>query len=426
MKSRFDWLRKWGARLTLFSGLEAASRGLQMVAALVVVRNMEKEQYAWYSLANGFQGMLGFLTMIGAGAAIYAMGGALVGNRVAMGSLLLAVKRWRNFMLAVSVPVVLPLFGYLLYKNNCPPWLIAALILLAVLMLMLEIQRHLLAAPIELAMEFNLLQRVDVLCGVVRVAGLLLLVLLAWMNPLAVFLVGAVMVSWLPVAILPRFTARYADPHAPPASPETVNRIRNLSFTALPGSISYMVEAQFAGIFIALAGYTDGVADLGAITRVALLVAVPAAMIQRIITPKLATISEGSDLARAWRKTLGFGAAVGFGLFLFVAVFKDWILLLLGPAYAGLQSELMLFGAFQGLSFFCRANASIIEAKGWLKRSWLRPLVVIGAMSIAAFFLPITTVSGAIGLMIVGSMGNLIVDLVLLTLGFRGRSSVGV
>lgn len=418
------FLKKWGARLTIFSSLEVVSRGLQMLAALVVVRNMEKEQYAWYSLANGFQGMLGFITMIGAGAALYAIGGPLVGNRAAMGSLVNAVRRWRNFILAVSVPVVLPLFGYLLYKNNCPPWLIGALVCLAVVILLLEIQRHLLAAPIELAMEFNVLQKVDVLCGAVRIMALLVLVLLAWMNPLSVFLVGAVMVSWLPVVILPRYTARHADPNAPAASAGTVNRIRNLSFAALPGSISYMIEAQFAGIFIALAGHTDGVADLGAITRVALLVAVPAAMIQRIITPKLATLSANGELARAWRKTLLFGGTVGLGLFLFVAVFSNWILLLLGPAYAGLQSELILYGAFQGFSFFCRANASIIEAKGWLKRSWLRPVIVIGAMILAAFFLPITTVAGAIGLMITGSVGNLIVDLILLGQGFRGRGTV--
>lgn len=131
------FLKKWGARLTIFSSLEVVSRGLQMLAALVVVRNMEKEQYAWYSLANGFQGMLGFITMIGAGAALYAIGGPLVGNRAAMGSLVNAVRRWRNFILAVSVPVVLPLFGYLLYKNNCPPWLIGALVCLAVVILLL-------------------------------------------------------------------------------------------------------------------------------------------------------------------------------------------------------------------------------------------------------------------------------------------------
>jgi O-antigen/teichoic acid export membrane protein len=424
MNGTAAWIQRWWRKLTLFSGLEITARVLQMIAALLVVRNMEKDQYAWYSLANGFQGMLGFITMIGAGAAIYAIGGSLVGNPSAMGSLINAVKRWRGFMLAVSIPVVLPLFAFLLYRNDCPPLLIGLLFLLAVVILFLEIQRHLLAAPLELAMEFNLLQKVEVLCGVVRVVALLVLVLLAWMNPFSVFLVAALLVSWLPVVILPRFTARHADPDAPPASPETVRRIRGLSFAALPGSVSYMVEAQFAGIFIALSGHTEGVADLGAITRIGLLVAVPAAIIERIITPKLARLSVDGDLARAWRRALLFGAAVGIGLILGVAVFRQWILLLLGPAYAGLEYELVLFAVFQGLSFFTRANASIIEARGWLKRSWLRPLIVIGAMVLAAFFLPITTVSGAIGLMITGCLGNLVVDLILLTLGFRGRSNV--
>jgi len=347
-----------------------------------------------------------------------------VGNRSAMGSLINAVKRWRGFMLAVSVPLVLPLFAFLLYRNGCPPVLIVCLLLLAVVILFLEIQRHLLAAPLELAMEFNLLQKVEVLCGVVRVLALLCLIAMAWMNALSVFLVAALLVSWLPVVILPRFTAKQADPNAPLASPETVARIRSFSLTALPGSVSFMVEAQFAGIFIALSGHTDGVADLGAITRIGLLVAVPAAIIQRIITPKLATLSGNGNLARAWRQAILFGALVGLGLILAVVAFRQWILLLLGPSYANLEYELMLFAVFQGLSFFTRANASIIEARGWLKRSWLRPIIVIGSMILAAFYLPITTVPGAIGLMITGCLGNLVVDLILLTLGFRGRSNV--
>jgi hypothetical protein len=107
-----------------------------------------------------------------------------------------------------------------------------------------------------------------------------------------------------------------------------------------------------------------------------------------------------------------------------VWLLRDVILRILGAEYANLSNEIVLYAVFLAVSFFTNANASMLEARGWLKRSWMRPLVVLGSMTVAAFLLPVTTVHGAIGLMIVGSLGNLAVDTIIVILGFRGKSNV--
>jgi len=414
----------WFKKLSLFSGLELVSRVLQMLGALLVVRFLAKDEYAWYSLAIGFQGMVGFLTMIGAGAALFSMGGPIVNDRKALGGLVRAVKSWRWRLMAFSLPVVLPIFAILLYRNACPPLLIALLLLLACGMMWLEIQRHLLAAPLELAMRFNLLQKVEVIAAVVRLLALGVLIGMMWMNAASVLLVSTLLVGWIPLILLPKRTAEIADPEstAPPA--DATRRIRALSLTAMPGAASYMLESQFATFFVAFAGYTTGVADLGALARVGLLLTLPTAFLNKIIQPKLATVAAGHSLVRAWQLTLVFGVSIGALMMGGVWIFGDYLLLLLGPAYAGLKFELLLYAAFQAISFFTSSNGSLLEARGWLKRSWMRPIVVLGSMTCATFFLPITTVSGAIGLMIVGSLGNLLVDGIIIALGFRGRSHV--
>lgn len=420
MPSKPDWLKK----LSIFSGLELITRVVQMLGALLVVRFMEKDQYAWYSLAIGFQGMIGFLTMIGAGAALFSMGGPVIHDRTAMGGLVREVKRWRWKLLLITTPVVLPIFAVLLYRNDCPPLTIALLLMLALGMMLLEIQRHLLTAPLELAMQFNLLQRIEVTTALVRILALFLLVGLAWMNATAVLLVSTLLVGWIPLLLMPKHTARIADPESETPPPDSRRRIQALSLTAMPGAVSYMLESQFAGFFVAFAGYTGGVADLGALARIGLLLTLPTAFLNKIIQPKLALLTAGRSLFRAWRLTLAFGLIVGIGMVLGVWLFRDYILLLLGPAYANLQNELVLYAVFQAISFFTSSNGSLLEARGWLKRSWMRPLVVLGSMTVAAFLLPITTVSGAIGLMIVGSLGNLLVDVIIIALGFRGKSDV--
>lgn len=417
-------LRIWALRLSLFSGLEVLSRILQMACALLVIRFMAKEEYAWYSMAIGFQGMVGLISMVGAGAALYSIAGPLLPDRQAVGGVLHEVKKWRGTLFFAALPFVIPFYGLLLHRNGCPWPILLTLLVLAAGMILLEIQRHLLAAPLEMALQFNIIQRIEVLAGSVRLILLLGLIALGWMGAIPVLLVATLLVGWIPLLLLPRHTHRVADPNSRSAPPDTAPQIRRLAFHAAPGTASYILEAQFAGFFVAFSGYTAGVADIGALTRLGLFLTIPAALLAKIIQPKLATITDPEALHRAYRKTLLFGALVAAGMISGIFLIGPWLLLLLGPNYANLQSHLLLYSAFLALSFFTTANASVIEARGWLRRSWMRPLVVLSGMAIAAFFLPVQTVPGAIALMMVGSLGNLAVDLVMVILGFRGRSNV--
>jgi len=421
--SKTHW-RDWVKRIAAFSGLEIVSRVLQMAASLLIVRLMVKEEFAWYSLAVAFQGMLGFVTMIGAGSALFAMGGPLIEDRRGMGQLLHAVGRWRFWLMAFSLPVLLPIYGFLLMRNGCPPLTLALLLVFGGLTMWLEIQRHMLSAPLELAQRYNFLQKVDCISAVVRLAGVGVLIACAWIKPVPVMLISVVLVGWLPLVLMRKASHAIADPDVREAPEAMKKRLRALAIAATPSALSYVAEAQYATLFVALAGFTAGVAELGALGRIGLLLTVPAAILGRVIQPRLALIREDTDLRRAWLRTAGFGLLIGTGMIVGTWLFQDLLLWLLGSEYQYVRADLMFYAGFLGLSFLTNANGSIIEARGWLKRAWVRPFVVIGAMLLATPIVSVATVPGAIVLMYVGCLANLATDLFLIIRGFRGLSDV--
>ena len=92
----------------------------------------------------------------------------------------------------------------------------------------------------------------------------------------------------------------------------------------------------------------------------------------------------------------GFGAAVGVVALAGGWFFRTELLWLIGPAYHGLEFELVLFLGFQVFAFITTIVSTPIQSRGWVRHSWIRPVMVFGSQAVAACFLDLTSVSGAI------------------------------
>ena len=81
---------------------------------------------------------------------------------------------------------------------------------------------------------------------------------------------------------------------------------------------------------ISIFGKTASVADLGALTRIALVLIVPQAIVSKIIEPKLARAREGADLWRKFGVSVLCVAAMAAGAFTLFFLFRHQFLCLLG------------------------------------------------------------------------------------------------
>ncbi|MDB6004877.1 MAG: hypothetical protein JWR15_1864 [Prosthecobacter sp.] len=416
-------VRRTLSMIASYASLSILGRVVQMITAFVVVRSLAKTDYAWYSLANNLVGALVIFTVTGIGTGLMPLAGAVVHDREKLGAVLASARRFRGWLLICGALVGLPVFIHLLLRSGCPPLSIALLVSAAIISLMVSISTQMISTPLSLARRYNVTQWENILSSSLRLLCVALLVFAGCADAVTVMIITVL--APLPAVcgwMLPK--AREHVAFGQQADPAATQRLKKHFIVGLPANITHLFEAQVALFIVGWLGNIDKVADLGAICRVALILQIPLSIASGIMLPRMATEQNLQRLRKMWTGSSLLAVVIGVGIVSCGWLLRHQLLFLLGPGYASLENELVLYLGFQAFSFFATVTTIPIQAKGWVRHSWLRPVAVFGSQAIAACLLDLSTVSGAIGLMWAGSVGNMLLDSFLLFNGWRGRANI--
>lgn len=387
----------WFRMLTAFVSLEIAVQACAALASFLVVRNLNKEHYAWYSLAFNLQSTLSWLTLLGIGTGMTSMSGQWIGNREKMGALVASAFKYRSLLLTIVGPVMLPIFGYLLLKNGCPVWHTLALVALAICLLFVQLNLQIFSVPIRIAGRYNFLQRASLTDSASRVAALGLLILFGWLSAATTMLVS-VLVSGSVVRFLIRKGAKeFIAPHSAPDR-EITRKLTKLNLNVMPSTITFVFQAQVGMAMISIFGKTASVADLGALTRITLLMLIPNAIVTKIIEPKLARAKEGADLWRKFGVALGVVAMMAGSGFVLMFLFRYQFLWLLGKDYWYLEKELVFYCGIACTAMLTSMSMMLLYARGWVDYMWISPIAEVFCQVSALPFLNLSTPMGVLSL----------------------------
>jgi O-antigen/teichoic acid export membrane protein len=387
----------WARMLTLFFSLEIAVQACAALASVLVVHNMDKQHYAWYALAYNLQGTLGVFTLMGIGTGLTSIGGQWLGNRSRMGALMASAMRYRRGLLAGAAPITLPIFGYLLIKNGCPPWNAVLLLVLALAVLNVEFNRQVFSTPVRLAGRYNFLQQAALLESLLRMGAIGLLILAGSLNATTTLIASVLLSGYVVRNVIGKAARAYADPRAVPDS-EIGRRLTRLNLNVLPSTLSGVFQAQIGMAMISLFGKTSSVADLGALSRIALIPAIPVAMLTKVIEPKLSRAQPGNDLWKKCIAALAVAAGMALVTFAFILVTECQILWLLGPNYQSLYRELLWFGAVSCGWIVAGVPQLILYSRGWVQYVWITPIAEIVCQGTAMPFLDLSHPLGVLAL----------------------------
>jgi hypothetical protein len=363
----------WLRMLTGFVSLEVAAQACAVVASFLVVRNLDKNHYAWYSLAFNLQTTLGTFTILGIGTGMTSMAGQWIADREKMGALAASAFRYRSFLLVIVGPLVLPVFGYLLVKNGCPPWHTLALLVLAVCLLFVELNRQIFGTPVLIAGRYNYLQQAALLETISRVAILGLLILLGCLSAWTTLLVSVLVSGSVVRFLIKRGAQEFIAPHGTPDR-EIQRRLTKLNFNVLPSMTIYVFQAQIGIAMMSIFGKTASVADLGALTRIGLLLSVPQAIVAKIIEPNLARAKEGADLWRKFGTSVLCVAAMAAGSFTLMFLFRHQFLWILGKDYWYLEKEVVFYSVVACSGTVTAMSMILLYARGWADYMWISPI----------------------------------------------------
>lgn len=409
--------------LGTFATLQVFAQGAQMLTAILVIRTLPKEEYAWYSMVIALQGAMVVFSSSGLSPGMMAMGGPVAKDRENLGRVIVSSLRLRWILGITGGLVGIPAYAYLLHRNGCPSSTLVVMLLIAGLMLLQTIRLEIFNFALNINARYSLPQIGNLALHVGRGLLISLYAFIAKGDPI-VYLAISLCVGFF---IIEYYLSRQARIHADlsqPSDPEYETRYKSFMANGILPSVSSIFQTQLGTVLIATFGTISSVADLGALTRLGLITAIPMAMIQSILIPRIANQPSQERALAVWVSALFLSITGCSGFVLAAYLLKDYVYLILGRSYTGVSEFIPIFSVYLSLTVIITTFGSILKSRGWLKHSWMRPIATISAQAMAIPFLDLSTIPGVIYLSCCGGIGFFSFELILLLRGIRGVGSI--
>jgi len=114
------WISK-GKILTKFSALQVLIQGVTALSGFLIVRLLDKSQYAAYTIAASLQALLMVLSDSGIAWGLNAIGGQIWEDTARLRGLVATSLRLRGYLAVIAIPITV-LSGFYLLGRNGVPW----------------------------------------------------------------------------------------------------------------------------------------------------------------------------------------------------------------------------------------------------------------------------------------------------------------
>jgi hypothetical protein len=399
-----------------FASVQMLVQLIGFATGILLVRQMEQREYALFTVTNTMQGTMNVLADIGISIGMISIGGRVWQDSGRFGQLVRTGLRLRRVLGAVAIVAITPLLYYMLTKNGAAPFYAVILIFAVLLALSAQLSIGVLEVVPRLRSDIRLIQKIDLTGAISRLVVLLILAGI-FLNAGIAALVGSGALL-LQFYLLRRYATKVIDFHA---QENAEDRQAMLGFIRqqAANAIFFCFQGQITVLLITIFGHRLGVAEVGALGRLAMIYSVIANLIMNIFAPAFARCQDARRLGWIYA---GIVSAVGaFSLAVIgVAVFlPNEFLLVLGNKYSHLHWELLLMVAGASLNMMTSALWCLNASRAWIVGSWLNIPLTIGTQILLIPFVDFSTVAGVLTFNLFSAVPSLLLNAALSYRGFR-------
>jgi O-antigen/teichoic acid export membrane protein len=338
---------------------------LGFAAGILIVRELPKREYAFYTIGNTMLATILLLADSGISSALSAIGGRVWQDNGRLGSLMNTALQLRRQLAVLTVLVVVPTLVWLLHQNGAHPLETVLLVAAVLAGSGLELITRIYSVALRLKSQIRQIQNQALTAAVVKLAvvGVALFIFFNAIVAIVSVVIGYAVQFWM----LRRWVAKNIDRSAPTDDTmrgEIMSVIRKQS----PHSIYYCLQGQITVWLISIFGSTDNVANVGALGRLALLFMIISSVSVEVILPAFSRIQSPSQVRKRFFQIVFGYFAMSALLMCVIIAFPRQILAILGSQYANLESEGILMAG----------SAIVIAISGLLwavnaARAWIVP-----------------------------------------------------
>ncbi len=400
---------------------QALSQLANALAGLLIIRSLDKVDYAAYVLFYAVLSSISVVSGFGINMGMSVIGGRVWESRKELGIL---VRTLENLRMGLFKWMILPFAAYTfwLFHENSLGLVFAGFSLAVVLIIVwLQIHANLKFDVAKLLNRTDIVNRYELVPALVRlvaVAGIL------FFLPGHLFLV--LLVTLLSYLIQYRMiNGQVAGLYDPSEEESREYRKETVSFMKpdLPSTLYYVFQGQIAVVLLSVFLDTTAISDVTALGRITVLLGIVNATLAAVLLPVFA---KEQDLGRLRTKFFQSSSVYLTMLSLICLVayfFPEALLWVLGEKYVHLKTELFVMVLGSCFIQYVGFMYGIITAKGWVKYQWLYgPLTILNQV-ILVFLLDLHTEMGIIWFSALGTIGFFLINCVSLTLGFTGKGA---
>jgi O-antigen/teichoic acid export membrane protein len=385
--------KQWARLIAVTGGGQGLVQVIGFITGIVVIRFLSVDQYAFYTLANTMLGTMGILANGGIAAGVMVQGGKVWQDREKLGAVIACGIQLRRAFAFFSFAATGPILVWLLLRNGASWWVALGVAAAVVPAFVATISSRIFNTPLRLHQQVWPLQRISVGANLLRLAGTIP-VLFAW--PAAI---GALLVNGIAEIFANRRLRRAAAPYANlEATPDAESRVHIVAMVRriLPNAVYFSFSSQLGVFLVSFFGSAVAIAQLGALSRIGMALALVKAMVMTLVIPRFTKLPEESPLVvRRFCLVQGMLWIAAVLLLLLVYFLANPILWILGPEYGGLRWELMLMMAGSLVALTAFTTERLNESRGWVIPPQLFiPAALILQMAVAAALRPATAATG--------------------------------
>jgi hypothetical protein len=388
------------------------------VAGILVVRNLEKVEYAHYAIIVALIASMTLVSESGVSSVLLSQGARVGSDASRLSSLFGGALRFRR--LFGSIVLVFGNIGMaLLLLQNGASW--SEIVTYSIIVTATSFQlfgKGVAQARLRLMSDFRTIQRVAFGSAAGRTLLIALFVMTTQLSVTALLLIGLCATTFESTR-----TRRVGFADLDRAAPHLFEDRRAFGSAVrqtLPMNLLLVLQTQLLYFLLGSAGSTETLAEIAALSRFAIVFVILNSVVADIGSGLVArTLNSRGALLRITGRIMGAYVAVA-ALFVLVAwLAAPWLVLLLGPSYEGLEGPLVVVAAGSAAINSMNALTSINQARGWIKWSWLY-VPFAGLWMILGFLvLDLTDIYQAALLMAAQAVPSLVTQIVCFVAGVK-------
>jgi len=405
---------QWVGILSAYFSAQTVAQLLGIGAGLLFINFMPVQEFALYTLAFSVVSFFHFVTDLGSTSSlVYFRRRALekgedFGGYVAA---VLSMRRWLFLVAGAGVLAGFPLFAAGQGFSTSDTLASTVAILLTVWFQLVSSIRLLV---LRLEDRYARSYWAELVGGVVRLglAGVLvaLSLLRAWLG-IATAALASAAVSIRAGRQVPATVA------GRDFSPERRRLFRYLLPT-LPSSLYFSIQGPLIVWLAALFGRTENIAEVGALSRLGMVVGLFSGLIGTVFMPRLSAVTDERIYLRRYLQFGGFLALIAAALLAGAMMIPELFLFVLGSSYSGLHRELVLIVAGSGLTLLGGYAVAINLARSWNRWQGAAVGLLVVAQALMVAFLPLGTTAGVLTFNLLTATVGLLTQVTLNFLGF--------